>query len=371
MITLTGDDFMNMAEWIDTGITNGVVDMPEIEEKTFEEIYKQWFKMKLNVIRAQSCDRIEVTYNRYYAGSWLVSSNISALDEAAFVRFLTGIIIGYGNITTKEFSRIFQIANNVVTYARYLNLGGAKLLDWEMVWRYVPEGKIVPDYHQDFAVPKQDVEKLLHLVIVKNIYPLKRSACLCLVMNFFLGLRVGELASLTWQDIDIDRRVLRIYKTETKAYNHDEEGNRCGSMVYSVVEDLKTVYSVREIPLLPETLYILKELRAHHDNCGYASPYLAYDGKDTILVRSLDRTLRRLCSYCEVKYFNTHMIRKTFATMLHASGMPTRYISDLLGHSEMVTTERNYILTYKDNYNALLGYMHKGLDFKLKGGDSQ
>lgn len=43
------------------------------------------------------------------------------------------------------------------------------------------------------------------------------------------------------------------------------------------------------------------------------------------------------------------MIRKTFATMLHASGMPTRYISDLLGHSEMVTTERNYILTYKDN----------------------
>ena len=366
MITLTGDDFMNMAEWIDIGITNGVVDMPEIEEKTFEEIYKQWFKMKLNVIRAQSCDRIEVTYNRYYAGSWLVSSNISALDESAFVRFLTGIIIGYGNITTKEFSRIFQIANNVVTYARYLNLGGAKLLDWEMIRRYVPEGKIVPDYHQDFAVPKQDVEKLLHLVILENVYPLKRSACLCLVMNFFLGLRVGELASLTWQDIDTDRRVLRIYKTETKAYNRDEDGNRCGSMVYSVVEDLKTVYSVREIPLLPETLYILKELRSHHDNCGYTSPYLAYDGKDTILVRSLDRTLRRLCSYCDVKYFNTHMIRKTFATMLHASGMPTRYISDLLGHSEMVTTERNYILTYKDNYNALLGYMHKGLDFKLK-----
>lgn len=56
--------------------------------------------------------------------------------------------------------------------------------------------------------------------------------------------------------------------------------------------------------------------------------------------------------------------------MLHASGMPTRYISDLLGHSEMVTTERNYILTYKDNYNALLGYMHKGLDFKLEGDKS-
>ena len=360
---------MNLNEWINLGISNGVVDMPEVEEKTFEEIYRQWFKMKLNVIRAQSCDRIEVTYNRYYAGSTLVSSNVSALDESAFVRFFTGIIIGQGHITDKEISRIFQIARHFMSYERSLNIGGARLLDWESIRRYVPEGKIMPDYHQDFAVPKADVEKLLQMVVVRNIYPLKRSACLCLVMNFFLGLRVGELASLTWQDVDQERKVIRICRTETKAYNRDDEGNRCGTMVYRVVEDLKTIYSVREIPLLPEALYILNVLRSHHNACGYSSPYLVYDGRDTILVRSLDRTLRKLCRYCDVKYFNTHMIRKTFATMLHASGMPTRYISDLLGHSEMVTTERSYILTYRDNYNALLGYMHKGLDFKLKGGE--
>jgi integrase len=59
------------------------------------------------------------------------------------------------------------------------------------------------------------------------------------------------------------------------------------------------------------------------------------------------------------------MIRKTFATMLHASGMPTRYISDLLGHSDMVTTEKNYILTYRDNYDTLLACMKQGLDFKI------
>lgn len=359
---------MNLNDWIDLGISNGVVDMPETEEKTFEEIYRQWFRMKLDVIRAQSCDRIEVTYNRYYAGSWLVSSPVSVLDEAAFVRFLTGVVIGRGNITTKEFSRIFQISSNVMSYAMYLGLGGARLLDWEAVRRYVPEGKIVPDCRQDFAVPKPDVEKLLHMVVCGNVYPLKRSACLCLVMNFFLGLRVGELASLTWQDVDMERKVVRICKTEIKAYNRDEAGNRCDSMVYRVVEDLKTVCSVREIPLLPEALCILGKLRSHHAQSGYGSPYLAYDGRDTILVRSLDRTLRKLCRYCDVKYFNTHMIRKTFATMLHASGMPTRYISDLLGHSEMVTTERNYILSYQDNYDTLLGYMHKGLDFRLEGG---
>ncbi len=178
------------------------------------------------------------------------------------------------------------------------------------------------------------------------------------------------MASLTWQDVDLQGRVVRICKTETKAYRRDENGERCGAMVYAVVEDVKTVYSVREIPLLPEAVYILEKLREHHDRCGYKNQYLAYDGRDTVRVRSLDRTLRKLCQYCDVKYFSTHMIRKTFATMLHGSGMPTRYISDLMGHSDMVTTERNYILSYRDNYNALLGYMHKGLDFRLRGGET-
>lgn len=356
---------MDLNEWINIGIRSGAVMKQEIEEKTFEEIYKQWFLMKINVIKAQSCDRIEVTYNRYYAGSWFVKQNVSALDEAAVIRFLTGVIIGWGNITAKEFARIYQIVNNVLVYARFLELGGVKLFDWEMIRRYVPEGKILPELHKDFAVPKSDVEKLLHLVVEEDIYPGKRSACLCLVMNFYLGLRVGELASLTWQDVDMSSKVVRIYKTETKAYNRDENGERCGAMIYQVVEDVKTVYSVREIPLLPEAVYILERLREHHIKSGYQSRYLAYDGRDTILVRSLDRTLRKLCRYCDVRYFNTHKIRKTFATMLHESGMPTRYISDLMGHSDMVTTERNYILSYRDNYNTLLGYMHKGLDFRM------
>lgn len=356
---------MKLQEWIDVGIQNGVVDMEPIEEMTFAQVYKKWFLMKLNINKGQTCDRIECTYNKYYRGSWLDSSNVSGLDEPKLVRFLTGVVVGHG-VTAREFSRIFQVVNNVMVYAKDLKLGGARLLDWELIRRYVPEGKFIPDQKQNFAVPRADIERLLRLVVLEDIYPIKRSACLCLVMNFFLGLRVGELASLTWQDVDLQRKIIRVFKTETKYYNRDEEGNREGSMMYRVVDSTKTIYSVREVPLLPEAVFILQKLREHHRINGYTSPYLAYDGRDTVLVRSLDRTLRKLCGYCGVNYFSTHAIRKTFATMLHASGMPTRYISDLLGHSEMITTERNYILTYRDNYNTLLAFMHQGLNFKIE-----
>lgn len=56
---------MNLDEWIDLGISNGVVSVPEIEEKTFEEIYRQWFLMKINVIKAQSCDRVSWHVKNY------------------------------------------------------------------------------------------------------------------------------------------------------------------------------------------------------------------------------------------------------------------------------------------------------------------
>lgn len=321
--------------------------------------------MKLRTIREQSCDRIECTYNRYYKGSFIEFFPVSDISEKVVIRFLSDIVVGLGGVSYKEFGRIYQVINNVLVYAKDMQLGGARLLDWSMIKRYVPEGSLLPDGHQYFAVPRADVEKMLQLVLVRRIYPLKQSACMCLMLNFYLGLRVGELASLTWQDIDLRRRMVRIHKTEIKSCSRDEEGNRCSTMTYKVVEDVKTYSSFREVPLLPEAVYIIRKLQQHHRRCRYQSIFLAYDGKECILVRSLDRTLRRLCTLCGVNYFSSHCIRKTFATMLSAAGMPTRYIADLLGHSDMRVTERNYILTYKDVQEEYLPFMRQGLSFGL------
>lgn len=85
-----------------------------------------------------------------------------------------------------------------------------------------------------------------------------------------------------------------------------------------------------------------------------------------LYLRSLDRTLRKLCDLCGVRYFNSHEIRKTFATMLHYNNVPTKVISGLMGHSEMSTTERCYILTYADEYKQVLGYMSDALKYKKR-----
>lgn len=356
---------MTLNEWIDIGTSKGIVEDISFDPVPFCSCFRKWFLMKMNIVKPQSLDRIECTYNRYYLLSDLNQQPLHEIQEQTIIDFLNEIIISRGTISEKEFGRIFQIINNVMVYALDLNIGGAKLLNWSLIKRYINTGKITKCDARELAISSADKSRLFKAVLQDNIYPEKKSACLCLVLNFFLGLRIGELAGLTFSDFDLQNKLVRVYKTESKFYARDSEGNKSGSMIYRIQEDTKTIYSVRQVPLIPAAEKIFLMIMEHHDKCGYESTYLAYDGKDeAVLSRSLSRTLDKLCKLLNLKHINTHKIRKTFASDLHAAGISTRNITDLLGHAEMSTTEHCYILS-DGNIEKLRREMTTALDYTL------
>ncbi|MDE6016521.1 MAG: site-specific integrase [Acetatifactor sp.] len=354
---------MSEQEWMAIGYDKHIIDLKEVDEVPFYVAYKQWFCMKMTTVKSGTLDRIECAWNRYYAGDDISEKCISKISEEDIIAFLNGCFAKNPSITYKEYLRILQIINNVLVYMRDLKCGGAALYDWDRIKRYLPTEKISKNTKVEHALKDEDIARIIDNVVNYNIYPDKRSASLCLCMNFYLGLRIGELAALTFEDFDFERGVVRIYKTQSKFYNRLEDGSKIGSMVYRVVDSVKTVYSVREVPILPEVKAIYDKIKAHHETKKYDSPYLAYDGSDIVLYTSLERTLRNLCKLCNVPIINTHLIRKTFVTKLHFSGVPTRVISDLVGHSEIGTTENSYILNYSNNYDTMLGYMRGGLKY--------
>ncbi len=356
---------MTQKEWLSIGYEKGIINQEEYDEIPFYKAYYEWFKMKMEFTKAQTTDRIEVTYNRYYKNEPINEMHISKITDADIITFLMRCCLG-SSMTYKELGRIMQIIKGVLTYMRDIEKGGVSLHDWEKVKRNLPLDKLETGFKQQYAVSMIDVEKLLHDVIDLKVYPQKQSACLCICLNFYLGLRIGELSALEFKDFDLERNVVRIYKTEGKYYQRDDEGAKTGTMVYRVMESTKTIYSVREIPLLPEALYILQLIKDHHAKMGYDNPYLAYDGKQSVLSRSIDRTLRKLIVLCELRPFSSHDIRKTFATILHHNGVPTRAISDLMGHSEIGTTENCYILSYEKTYKRYLDYMRTAIGYTLK-----
>ena len=340
---------------------NGLIDLDESESVKFCDAYMEWFKGRLKINRPQTMDRIEVTWNRYFAHSAFIDKCTSKISEKDIIDFITTAVISGGSVSHKELERILQILRNTLSYVRDMGCVGSRLYDWDAVKRNIPTNYIVSQSKNESALSRETVRIILHKVIHEDIYPEKRSACLLLCLNFFLGLRVGELAALRFEDFDTVNRVVNITRSDSKSFERDESGNRL-AMHYDTRET-KTTYSVRTLPLMVESVYIYELIRKHHSACGYESPYLCYDGADTIRVRSLDRTLRRLCVLCDVTHFNTHLIRKTFASMLHHANVPTRAISDLRGHSEISTTERSYNLSFDGKMETYYGYMKDGLNY--------
>lgn len=354
---------MTKQEWLDIGYEKRIIDMENYEDIPFYVSYKQWFCMKMTIVKPETLDRIDAVYVKYYKDDSIVEKCVSSINENDIMDFLNSCIVKNPALTYKEFLRILQIINNVLVYMRDLGCGGVRLYDWDRIKRYLPLNKLERNIKKEYALSDDIVSRIIDNTVNHNIYPDKYCASLCLCMNFYLGLRIGELAALTFDDFDFERNVVKVYKTQTKFYNRLEDGSKVGSMVYRVVDSVKTIYSVREIPLLPEVKVIYDKIKAYHESHKYESPYLAYDGTDICLYNSLERTLRNLCKLCNVPHINSHLIRKTFVTKLHFSGVPTRVISDLVGHSEIGTTENSYILNYVNNYDSLKKYMCNGLKY--------
>ncbi|MGN1204935.1 MAG: tyrosine-type recombinase/integrase [Lachnospiraceae bacterium] len=344
---------MTESEWLKHGYEMGVVEPDVVASETFGQVYHLWLSIKAGQRRNQTIDRIECTYKRYFVNNVIDFTQVALINDAFLIDWLNNILVHVGKMSYKEFCRITQIVRGVQSYAKDLELVGVTVLDWDKILRYMPSNRIEHGKKDDVAITRQDIDKLFHAVLIEDIYPLKESACLCLLANFYLGLRVGELAALRWSDVDFDRKSISVCRTEVKYFERDEDMHRMEHMTYKAQNELKTLSSVRVVPMCNECIYILDRLKKYQLSRGYDDGRLAYDGGQTILVRSLDRTMRRLCKMCEIPLYNTHRIRKTTASYLHDSGVPLKTISMLLGHSDVSTTARYYLRNTIDDKHLL------------------
>lgn len=346
---------MNIDDWINIGIQNGIIDSNNAVDDismSFCDVYKSWFNNKIGKVRPQTLDRIETVYRRYYLNSFLDNMNVFKINNDTLIRFFKQFCV-----TKKEYTRIRQIILGVFEFL-IINDYKVNVLNWKKIENFIVFDR--SNKKIKMSVPVADIDRMYDCVVNQKIYFEKQSGCLCLLLNFSLGLRIGELAVLTWDCVDWSNRLLYINKSAVKYYERDSNGRRISTVKY-FVSTTKTDSGVRIIPLTDRAIWILRLLMEHHIKMNYKSDFLAYDGKDVIFVRSLDRTLRKLCKLCQIEYFESHRIRKTFATALHEAGVSTKKISVLLGHSDMIVTQKNYILNTSSDLVQLRSDMGKAI----------
>ena len=323
-------------------------------------------KLFMSGVTPETVDRYEVTYNRYFANSVLATMDIRQIDSNAVSNFFVQIISKEKKMTTREFQRIKHILKATIDFVYDEELDDEELdavreIDWDKVKRRTSEhGKLYKKVKRQYAVSIPEKEILKQKVLDEKVYQERFASVLLLLINFSLGLRIGELVALREEDVDLRRHVVYVNSSMKTYKRRDDYGNAIGGAEH-VVGETKTPKGKRTIPLSYNAQQLFTILFAYRKERGFKSPYLAYDGvRVRAKTKSMARILKVLCERTDIEEFTSHIIRKSFATALSCNPeIDIATISEYLGHAQVSTTVNNYIIPARESLENRIAQMSK------------
>jgi len=305
-----------------------------IDKMTFHDLYEEWLEYKQTVTNSpNTIKRHKQHYHKYFESSALHDKKISRIDELLLETECNRIVKDF-NLPRKEWGNIKTILNGMFEYAvrkKYLTDNPLDKVQILVKFKQVVRktGK-TETYNSDEL-------KDLNLYLDRMYTETGDTAFLAVKLNFLLGLRVGELVALKWEDyININHLHIVREEVRNQITNH-----------YEVVEHTKTNRD-RFVVLVPKAINILQKIE-------HTSNYIFTRDGERLTSRQIAYVLEKYAERQGVATKSTHKMRKTFASNLNASGVPIDCIRELLGHSNLNTT-LGYIynpLTEKETYDLI------------------
>lgn len=202
-------------------------------------------------------------------------------------------------------------------------------------------------------------------------------------------MRTGEVFGLTWDDIDLENRIIKINKT-VYAKDKDVKGrwylgttNTIGSQrevyicdtLYSVLSDYKELqnknkkeygknyrrYYLEEVKNKYEKLveYKITESKSRNNKVEmvFTRKDRAYSGTDTVKYpfKIIHHELGIKCRFYD--------LRGSFATISLRNGCEMKDIDEVLGHKRIETTQRYYIISNEVNKNKVIKSFEESLKY--------
>ena len=203
-------------------------------------------------------------------------------------------------------------------------------------------------------------------------------------------MRTGEVFALTWNDIDLDNRIIKINKT-IYAKDNEEKGRW-------YLGTTKTVGSQREVYICDSLYKVLLDYKKTQDDYKkqYSKIYKKYTLEEVknkygklVEYKIVESNSRRnkvdmVFTRKEGTYSGTDIVKYSFKIIHHELGIKCRFydlrgsfatislrngceikdIAEVLGHKRIETTEKYYISsTEKDKKNVVINFDKNRNDF--------
>ena len=205
------------------------------------------------------------------------------------------------------------------------------------VMKYAAREYGINNVTEDISLPKKNnpLVRLLtdreQTVLKQHIDSCRDTTSLGAAFSLYMGMRIGEICALRWEDIDLEKRILTVSRT-IRRIQTDDPNNK----TKIVISTPKSESSRREIPIPDSMMSFLQE------KTGKAADYILTGSDKPLEPRSMQYRFARLLKRLGFPSVHFHSLRHIFSCRALASGTDVKTLSELLGHGSTELTLKFY-----------------------------
>lgn len=225
------------------------------------------------------------------------------------------------NLSGKSIQEIIQRLKQILKFAE--NRYGITNIDIQTNIHQCTSNKIE-------VLTDEEQQKLIKVLFIK-----KDVRKLGILLSLYMGLRIGEVCALRWDDIDFKTETLTISKTLQRVKNFNETNPAKTTIVIGTPKSIK---SLRCLPLPKIPVETLKKYKRNNNE------YIL-TGSSTLFIepRQYENVFKRYLSEAGIRSINYHALRHTFATRAVEKNVDVKTLSEILGHSSITITLQLYV----------------------------